>query len=795
MRMSKCPGDAIALHEFAPRLRQCGIVRALEEGRRLHAQLIDTGLDTGTFLGNLLVQMYGKCGSVEDARSAFARIKHPNLYTGNIMIAALVHGGRTPEAREIFNAAPRRNLVSWNSMIAAYARTGQLLEAREMFDRLPQQDVVSCNLVMHGYIQESRIDKASEIFAAIEEPDSISCHTMLVAHAQIGRIDEAKAMFDRVPQNDVLSWNAMIQAFAQCGHFGRAKSLFDRMPERNVVAWTSIMVAYAKIKNFTCVIALFSAMPERDYIAWTVFLTAFAADGDVARGRAVLDRMPHHGIVAWNSLIQGAVQSEDRALTMALLDQIPERDIATHNLMIQASWSSPGQASRIFSRMPAHNVVSWTTLLAAFSQSGQIDRAREVFTAMPDRSPVSWTTMINALAHNGLWKRSIALFAEMDLDGARPDRLCFSAALDSCSSGAALREGRLLHAEAVAAGLEDELLVATALINMYGKCGRSIQARELFDRINRKDVVLWTAMFGAYAHSGDAIAVINLFPSLELEGSCASDAIALLAVLSACIHAGRLHDARRYFLSMIPDYGVAPFVDHFVCMVDLLGRGGQIELADDLVRSMPFQADCVAWTILLGACRIHRDVARGEAAAEKILELEPGNAGAFVQLLNLYEAAGMRSRAARIKRAMEERGIKRLPGRSSIQIHDTVHEFTVGDTDHPRREEIYAELRRIGVAIREAGYQPDRKSILHDVEEEEKEEMLCYHSEKLAIALGLIASPPLSTINVVKNLRVCQDCHTATKFISKVAGRRIVVRDTVRFHHFEGGACSCGDYW
>jgi hypothetical protein len=230
-------------------------------------------------------------------------------------------------------------------------------------------------------------------------------------------------------------------------------------------------------------------------------------------------------------------------------------------------------------------------------------------------------------------------------------------------------------------------------------------------------------------------------------------------------------------------------------MVDLLGRAGRLHEAENMIMAMPCEPHVAPWMALLGACRIHGNVEMGERVAKQILELDPENSAGYVLLSNIYAAAGNMHLSKNVEQQRKERGVKKQPGRTWIEVNNEVHTFVVDDQDHPQMIEIRAELKRLYGQMQEAGYVPDTKFVLHDVEEEEKVYHLCHHSEKLAIAFGLISTPPGTTLRIFKNLRVCGDCHTSTKFIAKIVGRAIIVRDANRFHHFECGVCSCRDYW
>jgi pentatricopeptide repeat protein len=273
------------------------------------------------------------------------------------------------------------------------------------------------------------------------------------------------------------------------------------------------------------------------------------------------------------------------------------------------------------------------------------------------------------------------------------------------------------------------------------------------------------------------------------------DDITFACLLSACSHAGLVHEGLCFFASTKEVYMISPTVKHYTCMVDLLGRAGHLQEAENMIKSMPCKPQFATWMALLSACRIHKNVEMGEGVAKQVIELESENAGGYVLLANIYAASGNRHLCEDVERQRKERGVKRQPGRTWIEVDNKVHTFVVDDQDHPQMVEIRAELKRLSQFMHDAGYVPHTTIVLHDVEEEEKVFHLCHHSEKLAIAFGLLNTAPGTPLRIRKNLRVCEDCHTSTKFISKIVGRTIMVRDANRFHHFKDGVCSCMDYW
>jgi pentatricopeptide repeat protein len=321
-----------------------------------------------------------------------------------------------------------------------------------------------------------------------------------------------------------------------------------------------------------------------------------------------------------------------------------------------------------------------------------------------------------------------------------------------------------------------------------------VDARKVFDTMAQRDVVSWTVMIDALSQHGCGEEALELFGQMKEEG-VQPDAITFIGVLSACSHAGLVNEGLGYFSSMFQDHGIMPTSTHYGCMVDLLGRAGRLREAEECIKKMPNEANPSIWAALLGACRVYCNVKLAESAATHWLKLEPKNAAVYVLLSHVYAAAGMWDSIVEIRKLMEERGVQKEPGQCWIEVEGKMHTFVADDRTHLQVEQIYAELETLSVQMKEAGYVPDTRFVVHDLDEQQKERAVCYHSEKLAIAYGIISTAPGTQIRIFKNLRICSDCHTATKFISKITGREIVARDGNRFHHFNNGECSCGEYW
>ncbi|OVA18322.1 Pentatricopeptide repeat [Macleaya cordata] len=435
------------------------------------------------------------------------------------------------------------------------------------------------------------------------------------------------------------------------------------------------------------------------------------------------------------------------------------------------------------------------TLIHFYCCCGVVDNARKVFDKMSERDVVTWNSMITGYTQNGFSGEALNLFRDMQVNGTDPDQVTMVSVLSACAHAGALELGKWVHAYLERNNLDSRISVKTALIDMYSKCGFIERALEVFEEIPDRNLVCWTAMINGLAINGHGKKAIDLF-NLMMKSNVKPDAITLVSVLSACSHSGLLEEGRKLFGNLRRRYGITPQVEHYGCMVDLLGRYGLVDEAYDLIKKMHLPPNAVVWRTLLGACNIHKRVDLGELVLKKILELEPHHHGDFVLLSNLYATMGRWEDVENIRRMMKKKKISKIPGCSMIEIENRIYSFVVEDKSHRHSREIHSMLDQMARKIKLAGYVPDTSKVLINMEdEEEKANSLVHHSEKVAVAFGLIRTSPGMPLRIVKNLRVCDDCHCAMKLISKIYERDIILRDRNRFHHFKGGCCSCGDYW
>ncbi|KAH0451092.1 hypothetical protein IEQ34_021784 [Dendrobium chrysotoxum] len=463
---------------------------------------------------------------------------------------------------------------------------------------------------------------------------------------------------------------------------------------------------------------------------------------------------------------------------------LPSLGVSVHGSLIKLGFSS--------------HVFSATALVTMYSSLSRISDACCLFGEMPDRNSVSWNAMITGLVHNRKFKEAHRLFSEMISLGYELGEVTVVGALTACAHLGSLNQGIWIHNYVVQNRLRMNVFVGTALVDMYMKCGEMKEAMKVFREMRVKSVFSWNALISGLAMNGRGEMAFEAFDSMIKE-NFKPDSVTFLALLCACCHQGFVEDGRRYFIAMERDFGLQPKIEHHGSMVDLLGRAGLLDEAHELIKTMPMKglrADAVIWRALLTACRIHGNIQLGKHAVQMLLDLDPDNSENYVLLSNLLVRDRRWNAVGKVREMMSRRGIAKLPGCSSIEINNTVYEFVVtSQFDKDGMHDIYEMVTNMNWELKLAGYVAETDMVSYDLEEEEKESSLMYHSEKLALAFGLLKTSHGLTLRIVKNLRVCKDCHSYFKLVSKVYQREIVVRDRNRFHHFSAGACSCRDYW
>ncbi|XP_049403763.1 pentatricopeptide repeat-containing protein At1g59720, chloroplastic/mitochondrial [Solanum stenotomum] len=535
----------------------------------------------------------------------------------------------------------------------------------------------------------------------------------------------------------------------------------------------------------------------------------FASMNDLDYSFKLFGNLENPNSFIWNTLIRGCAHSNDRKGEAFLLFQrmvkSVEPDKHTFPFVLKGcaylfTLSEGKQAHGVAVKLGFDSdVYVNNSLIHFYSSCGCLKDARKVFDEMPERSLVSWNVMIDALVQSAEFENALRMFSEMQ-KVFESDGYTMQSVLDACAGLGALSLGIWAHAYILRkceSSVDFDLLVNNCLLNMYCKCGSVDIAAQVFERMSRRDLNSWNTMILGFAMHGEVEAAFRCFNQM-VSKRVMPDSITFVGILSACNHRGLVDEGRSYFDKMVSEYKIRPVLEHYGCLVDLLARAGRIDKALDVVSNMPMKPDAAIWRSLLdGCCKKNADIEFSEEVARKIMESEGSDtSGVYVLLSRVYATANRWDEAGMIRKLMTDKGIRKDPGCSLIEINGVFHEFFAGDTSHLHTTEIYEFLDVIEKRLKAAGYVPDLShASTVDELDNGKRQSLKLHSERLAIAYGLLKLKPGTPLRIFKNLRICSDCHNVTKLISKVFDVEIIVRDRVRFHHFRNGSCTCQDYW
>ncbi|KAK8268924.1 hypothetical protein V6Z11_D11G098000 [Gossypium hirsutum] len=800
---------------------------------------------------DLSFKSFHQCIHVRTMHFHFANSSQSKI-DSNWVLNELSKSGRINEARKLFDKMPERDEFTWNTLIAAYATSGKLTEAIQLFKETPIKSSITWNLLISGYCLHGMETEAFHLFSRMQfegqRPNQYTMGSILRLCSTLGLLQRGKQVHGYViktqfESNDYVV-TGLVDMYAKCNCILEAEYLFKMMPnKRNHVMWTAMVAGYSQngeaFKAIECyrdmvvegvasnqftfpsVLTACAAVQARNFgtqvhsfivrsgfeanvFVQSALIDMYAKCRDLDSALIVLENMEVDDVVSWNSMLVGCVRQGCEEEALSLFRKMHARDMKLGNFTYPSVLNCFASTKDMNNAMSVHCLIIKTgfeayklvnnALVDMYAKQGNMDCAFQVFNHMPNKDVVSWTSLVTGYARNNHHEEALKLFCDMRLAGIHPDHVVLASALSACAELTVLELGQQVHADFVKSGLQSSTSVDNSLVTMYAKCGCIDDASRVFDSMQIRDAVTWTALIVGYARNGKGKDSVRFYDQMIASGT-KPDYITFIGLLFACSHAGLLERGRLYFASMEKEYGIKPGPEHYACMIDLLGRSGKLVEAEMLLNEMDVEPDATVWKALLAACRVQGNLELGERAAKNLFELESKNAVPYIMLSNMYSAAGKWEDAARIRRTMKWKGISKEPGCSWIEVNSRVHTFMSEDRGHSRTTEIYSKIDEIMVLIKESGYEADISFALHNMDKEGKELGLAYHSEKLAVAFGLLSLPRGAPVRIFKNLRVCGDCHTAMKYISRVFHRHIILRDSNCFHHFKGGPCSCGDYW
>lgn len=646
------------------------------------------------------------------------------------------------------------------SLVNAYMKCGSVDRAQDLFDQITERNVVTWTALITGYVHNSKPELGIEVFVRLLEsgsfPTNYTLGSVLSACSSLRLAHMGEQVHGYIVKYglelDTSIGNSLCSLYSKCGSLESAVGAFQRIEEKNVISWTTIV----------------------------------SACGD--NGATEL------GLKLFVDMLLDNVQPNEFTLTsaMSLCCVAPVLGLGkqVHSLCIKYGCES---------HLPVRNSIMYLYL-----KCGKLDEARRLFEGMETISLITWNAMIAGhaqimgLAQDDTSARqsgfeALNLFLGLTRSGTKPDLFSLSSVLSICSNLVALEQGEQIHAHALKSGYLSDVVVSSALVNMYNKCGCIEHANMAFLEMPYRTLISWTSMITGYSQHGRCREAIELFEDMMLAG-VRPNQVTFVGVLSACSHAGLVQEANHYFDMMINKYRIKPVTDHFACMVDMFVRLGRLEDAFEFINKMGFEPNEIIWSILVAGCRSHGNLELGYYAADRLLELRPKAVETYVLLLNMYISTERWQDVARVRKVMKEENIGTVRDRSWVTIKDKVHAFRADDKSHAQSSETYKLLESLIERAKGLGYVPYKSIEMSEEDEEKGSSSALHHSERVAVAFGLLNLPEGAPVRVVKNITMCRDCHSCVKLFSVLTRREIVVRDSKRLHRFRDGQCSCGDF-
>ncbi|XP_057956824.1 pentatricopeptide repeat-containing protein At5g19020, mitochondrial [Malania oleifera] len=635
-------------------LKSCSSLQTVSQGQQIHCLVAKSGLDSNIFVQNSLINMYAKCGLIAAARLMFDSCSVLDSVSCNIMITGYVKFGHLDAARQLFEIMPGKGCVSYTTMIMGLAQHDCWIEAAKVFKDMRYAGVTPNEVTMAsvisayshiGVICDGRMLHAMVAKLGLEEFVLVSTN-LVHMYCLCSGLEDARILFDVMPERNIVSWNVMLNGYSKEGRINLARDLFERIPMKDVVSWGTMIDGYVQAERLREALTMYSAMlctglgPNE-----VMVVDLISACG---HSMAVSEGQQLHGVIIrrgfdGNDFIQSTI------------------------IHFYAACYKINLAHLQFELGSKDHLSSWNALIAGYIRNGMINQARKIFCEMPERDVFSWSAMISGYAQIEQPDITLELFHEMVASGVQPNEVTMVSVLSSIATLGSLKEGLWAHEYICNNSIPLNDNLAAALIDMYAKCGSINRALDLFYKIrgNVSSVSPWNAIICGLAMHGHADMSLQIFSELQ-QVHIKLNSITFIGVLSACCHAGLVEVGEQHFMSMKNLYNIDPNIKHYGCMVDLLGRAGRVEEAEELIRSMPMEADVVIWGTLLAACRKHGNVEIGERAAESLSRLDTSHGAGRVLLSNIYADAGRWDDAFLVRKAMQSQRMQRLSGCSGV---------------------------------------------------------------------------------------------------------------------------------
>ncbi|KAL2225896.1 pentatricopeptide repeat-containing protein At3g53360, mitochondrial [Sesamum indicum] len=683
---------------YALLISACSSLRSIEYARKIHNHILESNLLPNMILENHIVNMYGKCGFTKDARKVF-----DNMW--------------------------ERNVVSWTALIAGYSQNGPDIEAIKLYIQMQQSGFMPDHFTFGSVIKAcsglTEVDLGDQLHAQVIKSEFgshlIAQNALIAMYTKFGRINEACSVFSRIKSKDLISWSSMIAGFSKLGYELEALCCFKEMLFQGTY--------YPNEFIFGSVFSACGCLGQPEYgrqihgisikygfkgdaFAGCSLTDMYAKCGFLCSAKTAFDLIESPDIASWNAVIAGFAYGGDANEAMLIFSQMRHLGLAPDDITVRSllcGFADPfglSQGKQLHSYIIKigldMDIPVCNTLLTMYANCSDFMDAYKMFNDIQGNADlVSWNAIITMCMHQHQVAEVFLLFRTMLLFQGRPDHITLANVLGACGKFASLEMGHQVYCFAVKNGLDFDIIVMNGLIDMYVKCGSLERARKLFDCMQNPDVVSWTSLIVGCAQFGYGEEALNLFSRMKNQG-IKPNQVTLVGVLTACSHVGLVEEGMQLFNSMEQEHGVVPTREHFSCVVDLLARAGRIHDAEAFISQMVVEPDIVMWKTLLAACKNRCNIEVGKRVAENILKMDPSNSAAHVLLCGMYASAGGWKDAATMRTLMREKGVKKVPGQSWIEVKDRVHVFSAEDGLHPERDRIVSMLEELWLQILDA---------------------------------------------------------------------------------------------
>ncbi|XP_042489682.1 LOW QUALITY PROTEIN: pentatricopeptide repeat-containing protein At3g02330, mitochondrial-like [Macadamia integrifolia] len=832
---------------FSHIFQDCADQRSLDVGKQAHAYMITSGFSPTIFVSNCLIYMYIKCSDIDYASKVFELMRQRDTVSWNAMIFGYAGSGAMALAQSIFDLMLHRDVISWNSLISGYLQNGNFQKPINLFLQMRVMgmvldrttfaivlkscsaleacdlgvqihcliikmgfdcDVVTGSSLVDMYAKCMSLNDSHKVFLAMPERNWVSWSAIIAGCVQNDQLVDGLHLFKEMQKAgigasqstyasvfrlcgglpslrlgsqmhghalknnfgyDVIVGTAILDMYAKCDFLIYGRRVFNRLPMHNLQSWNAIIVGYARNGQGFEALQLFQLMQrsgvgmdeislsgvfsacavtqglleglqihglaiksgfESNICVTNAILDMYGKCGALVEAHGVFDLMDRRDAISWNAIIaayeQNGCEEETLFLFSSMLHSRLEPDEFTYGSILKAcAGAALNYGKEIHGRVIKSglglDLFVGGALVDMYSKCGTMDEAEKLHDKIENQTMVSWNSIISGYSLQKQSEEAQKFFSRMLEMGLQPDNFTYATVLDNCANLATIGLGKQIHAQIIKQDLIFDVFISSTLVDMYSKCGNMQDSRLMFEKMPERDFVSWNAMISGYAQHGLGEEALKIFEKMQLENVKPNHAT-FVAVLRACGFVGLVEKGLHYFHLMLQDYGLDPQLEHYSCMVDIIGRSGKVDEALKLISEMPFEADAVIWRTLLSVCQIHRNVEVAEQAARSILELDPQDSAAYVLLSNIYAEAGMWGEVSKIRKMMKQNRLKKEPGCSWLEVQSKMNIFLVGDKAHPKCKEIYEMLDELIREMKWVGYVPDVDFVLADEEAEQHEQ-------------------------------------------------------------------------